>query len=311
MAFQTVAGYGNLPNGNFSPTIYSKKVQLAFRKSSVIQAVTNTDYFGEISDYGDTVNIIMEPDVQVNEYARGQQIEAQDLDDEQLTLTIDKSNYFAFKVDDIEKKHSHIGWEALASNRAGYKLKDAMDSNVLTYMTTQIPTAGLQGDATTAEEVGVESWQAFTPIQYINRFARFLDMQDVPSEGRWLVVDPHFVEFLRDENSKLLDNDIVQDSSQVLRNGLVTNRPIYGFKLYVSRNLPIVGTGPLATSGSNGSWILAGHMSSTATAEQINKTESYRDPDSFADVVRGLHMYGRKTLRTEAIVGGVWQVGAS
>ena len=61
MAFQTAAGYGNLPNGNFSPTIFSKKAQLAFRKSTVVEAVTNSDYFGEISGYGDTVEIIKEP----------------------------------------------------------------------------------------------------------------------------------------------------------------------------------------------------------------------------------------------------------
>jgi len=48
--------------------------------------------------------------------------------------------------------------------------------------------------------------------------------------------------------------------------------------------------------------IVAGHDSSVATAEQINKTETYRDPDSFADIVRGMHLYGRKILRPEAIV---------
>ena len=311
MAFQSVAGHGNLPNGNFSPTIYSKKAQLAFRKSSVIMAVTNTDYFGEINDYGDTVKIIMEPDVSVSSYARGQQIEAQDLDDEELTLTVDKANYFAFKVDDIEKKHSHIGWESLASNRAGYKLKDAMDLEVFSYMQGQIPAATQEGTASVAAEIGFGA-QEFTPVQYINRLARFLDVNDVPEENRWLVVDPYFIERIRDENSKLLDNDYVQDSSQVLRNGMVTNRPLYGFKLYMSRNLPVVGTGPTTTGagGANGGWVIAGHMSSTATAEQINKTESYRDPDSFADVVRGLHMYGRKTLRTEALVGGMWAYGA-
>ena len=49
MAFKTAAGYGNLPNGNFSPVIYSKQVQLAFRKNSIVEAITNSDYFGEIS----------------------------------------------------------------------------------------------------------------------------------------------------------------------------------------------------------------------------------------------------------------------
>jgi len=63
MAFQTAAGYGNLPNGNFSPVIFSKKAQLAFRKKTTVGDITNSDYFGEISGVGDTVRIIKEPKV--------------------------------------------------------------------------------------------------------------------------------------------------------------------------------------------------------------------------------------------------------
>ena len=58
MAFSTAAGHGNLPNGNFSSVIYSKKVQLAFRKATVVGDVTNSDYFCEIAAQGDTVRII-------------------------------------------------------------------------------------------------------------------------------------------------------------------------------------------------------------------------------------------------------------
>lgn len=61
MAFQTAAGYSNLPNGNFSSVIYSKKVQLAFRKKTVVGDITNSDYFGEIANQGDTVRILKEP----------------------------------------------------------------------------------------------------------------------------------------------------------------------------------------------------------------------------------------------------------
>ena len=53
MAFTASANYGSLSQGNFTPVIYSKKAQLAFRKASVVQAITNTDYAGEISDFGD------------------------------------------------------------------------------------------------------------------------------------------------------------------------------------------------------------------------------------------------------------------
>ena len=134
MAFTTATGYGNLPNGNFSPVIYSKQVQLAFRKSAVAEAITNSDYFGEITQMGDSVKIIKEPEITVKAYARGSVITPQDLDDEDFTLTIDKANYYAFKVDDIEEAHSHINFQQLASDRAAYRLADQFDQDVLGYM---------------------------------------------------------------------------------------------------------------------------------------------------------------------------------
>ena len=42
-------------------------------------------------------------------------------------------------------------------------------------------------------------------------------------------------------------------------------------------------------------------MSSTATASHIANTEVVRDTDSFADIVRGLHVFGRKVLRSGAV----------
>ena len=93
-------------------------MQLAFRKSSVVEQVTNSDYFGEIANMGDSVKIIKEPEITVKAYARGTTITPQDLDDEDFNSTIDKANYFAFKVDDIEEAHSHVNFQSLASDRA-------------------------------------------------------------------------------------------------------------------------------------------------------------------------------------------------
>ena len=94
MAFQTASGYGNLPNGNFSPIIYSKQVQLAFRKSTVVGDITNSDYFGEISGQGDTVRIIKEPEISVSAYARGTSVTAQDLEAVSYThLTLPTTPY--------------------------------------------------------------------------------------------------------------------------------------------------------------------------------------------------------------------------
>jgi len=106
MAFQKAGGYNNLPNGNFSSVIYSKKTQNAFRKATVVGDITNSDYFGEIASQGDTVKIIKEPEISVSAYARGTTVSAQDLNDADFSLVIDKANYFAFKMDDVEEAHA-------------------------------------------------------------------------------------------------------------------------------------------------------------------------------------------------------------
>jgi hypothetical protein len=349
MAFPSAVGYGNLPNGNFSPVIYSKQVQLAFRKASTVEAITNSDYFGEIANMGDSVKIIKEPEVSVQAYARGTQITAQDLDDEDFTLVVDQANYFAFKIDDIEAAHSHVNFMSMASDRAAYRLRDQYDQDVLGYLsgfsqsakhgdpntvrttfpgTKSVTSAGSDelltsmklsrpsfGQLTTPGSVGDSIPLAarlpgatalpatvVSPLQVIARMARLLDQQQVDTQGRWLVVDPVFVEILKDEDSRLLNGDF---GGSGLQNGLILNN-LHGFRVFVSSNLPKVGTGPGTAGASdqdtNFGVVVAGHDSAVASAQQITKTESYRDPDSFADIVRGMHLYGRKILRPEGIV---------
>jgi hypothetical protein len=349
MAFPSAAGYGNLPNGNFSPVIYSKQVQLAFRKASTVEDITNNDYFGEIANMGDSVKIIKEPEVSVQSYARGTQITAQDLNDEDFTLVVDQANYYAFKIDDIEAAHSHVNFMQMASDRAAYRLRDQYDQDVLGYLsgfsqsakhvnpdtartaaagTKAVTAAGADellatmklkkgsfGNITTSSAgehsipltprlPGATALPTATasPLMVIARMGRLLDQQFVDSGGRWLVVDPIFIEMLKDEDSRLLNGDF---GGSGLQNGLVINN-LHGFRVYVSNNLPKVGTGAgtAGTANQNTDFgvIVAGHDSAVATAQQITKTETYRDPDSFADIVRGMHLYGRKILRPEGIV---------
>jgi hypothetical protein len=141
-----------------------------------------------------------------------------------------------------------------------------------------------------------------SPVMLINRMGRLLDQQNVDKQGRWIVIDPVMMEVLQDEDSRFLNADF--GDSGALRNGLMLQN-WNGFRVYVSNNLPTVGNGPATTGTANQNTdygvIVAGHDSAVATAEQINKTETYRDPDSFADIVRGMHLYGRKILRPEAI----------
>ena len=339
-------------DGNFSPIIYSKQAQIALRKASVANAITNNSYFGEIANQGDVVRIQKEPDVTVNALERKTAISVEDLDDSEFSLTIDKANYFAFKMDDIEDQFASVDFVSLAADRAAYKMADAMDADLLQYMsghsaagaiptsvsgTAQHPTANeLNGEflkanrldmsdighittsassGTTGDSIPLAarlpgatalSTSVTSPLTVIARMARQMDTANVDSRGRWLVVDPVFMEILKDEDSRLLNSDF---GGSGLQNGLAVNN-LHGFRLYVSNNLPAKGTGA-GTSGATAQddhygVILAGQEDAVASAEQINKVENYRDPDSFADIVRGMHLYGRKILRPQALVSAIY-----
>jgi hypothetical protein len=300
MSVGASAGYTNLPNGKWNPSIYSQKVLKFFRRSSVAEAITNTDYAGEIENFGDTVKIIKEPTVAVSSYTRGAVVNTEDLNDTEISLTVDQGNYFAFKVDDIEERQSHVNWESLATSSGAYSLKKAYDYNVLLAIsdnaatdTTSLGSAGSSISTNTGNECA----------NYLSTFARFLDQNDVPEDNRWFVANPEFYEILRQADAKLMDASVTGENQSALMNGAVTSRKIHGFTLYQT-NVITTGTvgvaadhtfGPVATSGKT--IALAGHMSAVCTASHIAKTEVIRDPDSFADIVRGLHVFGRKVLR--------------
>jgi hypothetical protein len=342
MAFPSASGYTNLPNGNFSPVIYSRKVQKAFRKSSVVEDITNTDYSGEIANFGDSVRIIKEPEITINSYARGTTLATQALTDADFTMVVDQANYFQFAIDDIEEAHSHTSFMDLATDRAGYRLRDSFDADVLGYMAgwewngsawvRRSAAAGTNADAAAGVDellspnkldittfggsdlgvlpevtsipvaAGGGAGGITSPLAILNRIARLMDQANVDTDNRWMVVDPVFAEILMDEDSKLINGDFGGDGE--LRNGRMPGT-IRGFRIYKSNNLPFVGTGA-GTSASAGSEdnfgvVVAGHDSAVATAEQIAKTESFRSPETFADVVRGMQLYGRKLLRPEAV----------
>ena len=292
MAISKSAGYDNLPSGNFLPIIYSQKVQKFFRTASVVEDITNTDYAGEIENYGDTVNIIKEPTITVSSYTRGGQINLQNLADDQLQLTVDQANAFAFTVDDIEERQSHINFEALATSSGAYALKDSYDENVIANMFSNAgTTVGSDGSGT---DTGFGSSET-DPTDILANSAKRLHAADVPTDNRWFLGTPEFYEQLGQASAKLMDASVTGDGTSPLRNGNVMDGQVNGFRLYMTNNFA-------ASSTSNYFKVMFGHMSSTATANQIAKTEVVRDPDSFADIVRGLHIFGRKVLRTEALI---------
>ena len=300
-------------NSYFLPAVYSKKVLNFFRKSSVVEGITNTDYAGEITAYGDTVRIIKEPEITVYQYERGQDVTATKLTDQEINLVVDTANAFKFIVDDIETSMSHVNFKEVASSSAAYALRDAYDQGVLVTMFAGVSASSpnhILGsdnatdlaagtfDGTGNLDIGFASGE-HDPIDVLSHMARLLDEANVPEEGRWFLANPEFYEQLVQTSSKLMSVDFNAGQGSI-RNGLVSSGKLRGFDMYKTNNIA-------ATSNAAGK-CLAGHMSSTCTAQTIVNTEVIRDPDSFGDIVRGLHVYGAKVLRPEALVSAFYGI---
>lgn len=300
-------------NSYFLPAVYSKKVLNFFRKSSVVEGITNTDYAGEITAFGDTVRIIKEPEITVYQYERGQDVTATKLTDQEINLVVDTANAFKFIVDDIETSMSHVNFKEVASSSAAYALRDAYDQGVLVTMFAGVSASSpnhILGsdnatdlaagtfDGTGNLDIGFASGE-HDPIDVLSHMARLLDEANVPEEGRWFLANPEFYEQLVQTSSKLMSVDFNAGQGSI-RNGLVSSGKLRGFDMYKTNNIA-------ATSNAAGKCI-AGHMSSTCTAQTIVNTEVIRDPDSFGDIVRGLHVYGSKVLRPEALVSAFYGI---
>ena len=313
----TNGNFGNSQSGQtnafFMPKVYSKKVLNFFRKASVAEAITNTDYSGDISAFGDTVRIVKEPTITVYQYERGADVTQTKLTDMEETLTVDVANAFKFKVDDIEKSMSHVNWKEVASSSAAYALKDAFDEGVIAEMfsgaSTSSPDHLIGSDSSTADSTMTHATNSVDllgsdgtgvdPLDLMARMARLLDDQNIPEEGRWFVAPPTFYEELSGSSSKLMSVDYNAGMGS-LRNGLVSSGKLRGFDMYKSNNIA-------STSNATGK-VICGHISSTATAQAITQTEVIRDPDSFGDIVRGLHVYGADVLRSEALVAAFYLI---
>jgi len=249
----------------------------------------------------------------VYDYTRGSDTTQTKLTDQELTLVVDSAKAFKFIVDDIETNMSHVNFKEVASSSAAYALRDSYDAAVIATMFSGVSSSSPDHvlgadnatdlaagtfDGTGNLDIGFGSSE-HDPIDVMARMARLLDEQSVPEEGRWFVASPDFYEQLGQASSKLLSVDFNAGQGSI-RNGLVSSGKLRGFDMYKSNNIA-------ATSNAAGK-CLAGHISSTATAQTIISTEVLRDPSSFGDIVRGLHVYGAKVLRGEALVSAFYGI---
>ena len=291
-------GVSGQTNGFFIPEIYSKKVQIALRKAAVAEAICNTDYMGEISSFGDTVNIIKEPQISVADYTRGLAVASTNLTDQELVLTIDQAKSFSFKIDDLEKRFSHVNFQAVAADNAAYALRDAMDSNILEAIGVGATVTTGMGTTSVPIDIGFGTGEV-DPLNQMSLAAKELDEANAPEDGRWFVAAPEWYNQLANTSSKLLSVDFNAGQGSI-RNGLVASGLLRGFQMYKSNNLPTNDlSGATPAGAGDAPMALFGHISGTSAASSMNKVETVRDTGTFSDIVRGLMVWGRKVLRPE------------
>jgi hypothetical protein len=269
----------------FIPEFWSAALLQAIRQTNIFGGFVNRDYEGEFGQAGDTVHVNTVGRPTIRTYTPHTSITVDPLTDSETTITITQSKYWAFEVDDIEKRQA-LNAGALvntAMTEAGAVLSETLDSYVAGLMTTDA-LAGNKLGATTVNS-------ADTAFNLLVALRTKLSNNRIPAAGRWAAVSSDFVGYMLKDAR--FNNASAAGTTEALRNGFV-GRAV-GFDLYE------VPAAQLPAGASTGKIFLAGHPMATTLAEQIRKTEGLRMVDRFADMARGLHLYGAKTLRPAAL----------
>ena len=269
---------------NFIPAVWSARLLAHLDKQHVLTQLCNRDYEGEITQYGDTVKITQIGEVTIKDYTANTDIaDPEELTTDQQLLKIDQQKYFNFQIDDVDAAQVRAPLADAAMQRAAYGLSDATDKWLAQRMADEVYEGNQLG--TDDAPVAVTAETAYT---YLVRLKVLLDKQNVPTQGRWVLVPPEYHGLL------LQDNRFVgtggAKAEDTLGNGLVGRAA--GFEVYLSNNLP-------CTLGKYK--VLASYNGATSYAEQILSTEAYRMEKRFADAVKGLHVYGAKVTRPDKI----------
>lgn len=300
---------GGRPNysGNFIPEIWSGKLIENFYDATVLAAISNTSYEGEIRNMGDTVNIRTTPEITIRDYVKGQTLTVENPDKPKLQLVIDKGEYFACVEDDVDGVQSDINMMDQWSKDASERMKIKIDQRVLADMLPDIAasnkgaTAGAQsaafnlgttGAPLTVTKDGSGGTTAVTDL--IVDLGTVLDEANAPEADRYLVIPARMAGLIK--KSELKDASLTGDGTSVVRNGRLGM--IDRFTIYVSHNLNV---------SSSKYDIIAGHKMGFTFASQMTEMESIRSESTFGNIIRGLQVYGYKVVKPEAITQSVVQ----
>lgn len=277
--------------------------------------ITNNDWEGEIKGQGDKVHIRSIPTITIRDYTKGLNLTNEVPQSTPIELSIDKGKYFSVVVDDVDEVQADIRLMDVFTNDASQQMKIAIDGDVLQTVYADAAAAnkgaaagvisgsinlGTAGAALSLTKDGASSTTAI--LDLILDMGQVLDEQNVPEDGRWMVVPPWMAALLK--KSDLRQAYLTGDDVSPLRNGKIGM--IDRFTLYVSNNLLKVadnaGTTGSTADDFNGFYVMAGTRDAISFASQITNVETLRAQSTFGNIVRGLNVYGYKVVKPEALV---------
>jgi len=287
-------------SGTFVPEIWSGKILVKFYASTVIPAISNTDYQGEIKNQGDKVIIRTGPDMVIRKYSKGQNLIIDRPEAPNVELEIDKAYYFNAICDDIDKHQTDIPLLDSWSRDASQQMKIEVDEEFLSevYADAHASNKGATAGAKSGDiNLGVTGTPlTVTKVTILDTIVdcdTILDEQNVPETGRWMVIPPWMRGMIM--KSDLKDASMTGDGQSILRNGRIGR--IGNFTLYVSNLLTSV------TDGSDKAYhVMAGQKHAISFAAQMTNMETLRPESTFGTLIRGLNVLGYKTLKEQALV---------
>lgn len=295
--------------GRFIPAVWSAKLVEKFYDATVLAAVSNTDYEGEIRNQGDTVKIRTKPSITISDYDAETNVTLtmQRPSSDIVELLIDKGKYFNTILDDVMEIQADVDMLSMWADDASEQMKIAIDTDVLTNISTGASadnvgaTAGrISNDinlGTTAAPLSMVARNPGTPdtevVDLITYMGQVLDEQNIPESGRWMIIPAWFASLIK--RSELRDASLTGDSAGIARNGRLGR--IDRFTLYVSNLLPTDTT----TAGGTSYRVYAGHSHGLTFASQLTKVETLRAESTFGTIMRGLQVYGYKVVDGTAL----------
>jgi hypothetical protein len=311
--YPTGSTANTLQASGFIPEIWSAKLVEKFYASTVLSAISNTDYEGEIQNMGDRVRIRTKPTIQIYDYLADGLLGLDRPSGGFKELYIGNGKYFSLILDDVMEVQSDLNILSMWSDDAAQQLKIKVDRDVLGGIVVQADaknkgtTAGLiSGNINLGVKgapITVVGRQATPPvagqveiIDVLLRLGQALDEQNIPEQGRWVVMPSWAGRQIK--QSELRQAYLSGDSVSILRNGRLGE--VDRFTIYISNLLPSIATD--ATNFAAGEApIFAGHAHGLTFASQISKVETLRSELTFGQILRGLQVYGYQVVDPTAL----------